>query len=434
MKQSTLASANPYAPPAACAGELSRRPAGLILASACLLGALAQPANASPPASTQPQADLVLPHPAILEANNVQINVNALEQSGATVTVTYPGIAAGHTVGLRWVSDKQKWDSEIKTVGEQQLVIFKIPANVIALDAGGHALLTSSVKTQAGGQLVISSPLSVSVSASDGPGERVAAALNARFLDTRAACDNGTPAYYCNGIMLRATEDGPFDPWDPSPRAIALGSVSFTWMRRGTHVTTTHTPSGFIFLPQQQAIEQDKQVDYRCVYAYDAWTALPDRPGHGCGFQPKPEAKGKNEDLSTCKSVNATTVEGWQAYNRALPPPQDGVTPSRYQCSLSTRDAAQFAVSYTVRENRPPNITNTYNEVLIETWPQNIPLELPLEAFFYTNADGRKDARVYQGKYKDRTGQWLPIIKLDLSRLPTTTPISYTAADQAVQP
>src|ERR1700712_4607420 len=117
MKQPTLASANPYGPAAACAGEFSCHPAVLILASACLLGALAQPANASPPASTQPQADLVLPHPAILEANNVQINVNALEQSGATVTVTYPGIAAGHTVGLRWVSDKQKWDSEIKTVG-----------------------------------------------------------------------------------------------------------------------------------------------------------------------------------------------------------------------------------------------------------------------------------------------------------------------------
>lgn len=402
----------------------NRRRPGLLMAVACLASAVAFTVDAAQQAPKL--TTLVVPHPVVLEANSVVIDPNSLSAEGITVVVNYPGIARGQTVGLRWASTQQTWNSEIVTVDESLSVSIKVPANVVNLDANGHATLTSSVKEEDDRPIVISAPLAISVAALNGPGTQTAAALNSRFLDTRDACDNDTPAYYCNGITLRSTDNGDFDPWDPSPKAVELGSVSFSWLRRGTHVTTTHTSSGFIFLPQKQAIEQNKETEYLCVYAYDAWTALPERPDHGCGIQPQAE-------LSSCASKNATTVEGWQTYSRALTSPP-GTTPTRFQCSLSTQDAEQFAVSYKVRANRPPKFPDVYNEILIKTWAQGTPQTLPLEAFYYTNSAGLRDAKVYQQKYKERTGNWLPMVKLDLTRLSTSTPVSYNPADQAVQP
>ncbi|MDE1195370.1 MAG: hypothetical protein PW896_09375 [Pseudomonas sp.] len=75
-----------------------------------------------------------------------------------------------------------------------------------------------------------------------------------------------------------------------------------------------------------------------------------------------------------------------------------------------------------------------WNEMMVKTWDQDIPGSLPLESFFYTSAAGLAEAKIYQQKYRARTGNgWLPIIKLDLTRL-NANPFSYNAADQAVQP
>lgn len=79
-----------------------------------------------------------------------------------------------------------------------------------------------------------------------------------------------------------------------------------------------------------------------------------------------------------------------------------------------------------------PNMVSEWNELLIAVWPENIPARLPLEAFFYKNIAGLAEAKHYQTKYKNSTGGWLPIIKLDFTRV-RSSPFSYSAGDQAIQ-
>jgi hypothetical protein len=131
-------------------------------------------------------------------------------------------------------------------------------------------------------------------------------------------------------------------------------------------------------------------------------------------------------DISTCARVNAGTLAGWNTYTRRLTHPS-------HQCSLSAQDAAQFAVSLKAREYPMPVMYSTWNELLIKIWPTGVPARLPLQAFYYLNATGLPEAKVYQQKYAARTGGlWLPVIKLDPAKF-NGNPFSYSATDQAVQ-
>ncbi|WP_268799873.1 hypothetical protein [Pseudomonas huanghezhanensis] len=346
-----------------------------------------------------------------------------------TVEVTYPGMNNGDTVGLRYIG-LSTYNLAVQTVGATRPLIFKVPQAMITQSVGRSATVTASVGV-GDNALVISAPLTVKVingfppvtPPPGSPGAVIAENMNNRYKDTRAACGANQPAYYCNGVVIRATQDGNFFPWDPSPTAVKLGAVSFAYMRLDAKVENLYHDSGFTFLPQQAAIAQGKAVDYLCIYAYDASTIVGVRGAQGCGLKPRGVAAA---DISTCSSVNATTLTGWYPYTKTIPNRD-------YQCSLSTQNASQFSVSLQVRANRPPNMEALWNELTVGLWAQNIPTKLPLEAFFYKNTTGLTEARHYQTKYKTSTGDWLPIIKLDLNQL-NGTPFSYNTGDQAVQP
>lgn len=353
------------------------------------------------------------------------LELSSLGTQPVDVYVDYPGMAEGHRITLQWSNAQKSW-TESKVVGKDHRGLsFAVPHDVARAALDGQVLVTASVTRWPDERVIVSPSARLAVKKAR-TGRDVAQALNQRFVDTRDSCRAGTPAYYCNGLLIRAIDDGDFMPWNPSPRAEKLGAVSLSWLRRGTHVTRLHTASGFIFLPQQLAIEKGFDLRYLCVYAYDAWTALEGRPANGCGLQPS-NRSAADLDLSTCASQQATTVTGWYAFTRTI-------ENSKYQCSLSTRDAGQFAVAYKVRDKRPPNIVDTYNEVLVATWPQDIPDQLPMEAFFYTSSQGREAAMNFQRKFKQSTDGWLPVVKVDLRRLSTSTPMSYLEEDQAVLP
>jgi len=255
-------------------------------------------------------------------------------------------------------------------------------------------------------------------------GVNLASRLNDRYAATREKCEEQMPAYYCSGVMIRGTQNGNFDPWNPSAQAIALGGVSFSYLRADAYVSDVYRNSGFIVLTEQEAVSKNKSLDYLCVYPYDAWTAQPQRPAGGCGFQPRSV---HIADSSTCDQVNATTESGWYTFTSNLAKQQD-------QCSLSTHDPEQFLTSLKVRANRLTNMPDAWNEVLVSVWDQNVPGQLPLEAFFYKNPTGLAEAKAYQQKYATRTGGlWLPVVKLDLTQL-KGAPFSYSPTDQAVQP
>lgn len=318
-----------------------------------------------------------------------------------------------------------------QTTAGNALLTFNVPREVLVRDQGKTVNIVYMVEI-AGVPVQTSAPLTLQLDITNFPppalplpvGVNVATQLNSRYADTREKCDNGMPAYYCSGVVLRGTQNGNFDPWNPSTAAVALGGVSFSYLRKDAHVGDVYRNSGYTMLSQQEAIGKDKGLDYLCVYAYDAWTAQPDRPDAGCGFQPKAV---QAPDPSTCSQVDAVTSPGWYGFTRTLAKQQD-------QCSLSTQNPEQFMTSLKVRSNRPDNMPDAWNEILVKAWVQNTPDALPLEAFFYKNNSGLAEARAYQQKYATRTGGgWLPIIRLDLARL-SDAPFSYSPTDQAIQP
>jgi len=369
-------------------------------------------------------SQLDVPAPVVPQAANGQLDLTKLAGANVTVQMSYPAMANGHTVGMRWTG-ATVFNAPVQTVGATRPLIFTIPNSVITANNGRSAQLTGSVGI-GDNPLIISQPLTVNVITSPpstNPGQQIANELNARYKDTRMSCPDNKPAYYCNGVIIRSTENGNYDPWNPSPAAVSLGGVSFSYMRNDANVTSLYHQSGFTFLPQEQAIAQGKTIDYLCIYAYDAGTLVGVRGAQGCGLKPRSAA---NLDASTCAGVGVRTVAQWYAYTKTL-------LNRDYQCSLSTADAAQFAVSFQVRANRPPNMEALWNEMMARTWGQDIPRSLPLESFFYVTTTGKNEAKTYQTKYKTRTGNWLPVIKLDLTKL-NGTPFSYSATDQAVNP
>lgn len=360
------------------------------------------------------------PKPALPAAPGGKLDLATLGAT-ATVTATYPSITNGHTVGMRWTG-KTTYNTPVQTVGVTRPLVFAIPKTEIAKDQGNTAVLTYSVGIGEG-PLKISDPLSIEViNTPPSDGAAIAQAINTRYRDTRESCAANMPSYYCNGVVIRGTGNGNYDPWNPSTGAITLGGTSFSYMRVDANVTPAFS-SGFIFSPQEKAIADNKIVEYLCIYVHNASTSsnLRDK---GCGMRPRSHIAG---DLSSCASINVRTLAQWNAHAAALPS-------AAYQCSLSTQDAAQFQVSIQARANINIPFKTLWNEVMIATWAPDIGNRLPIEAFWWNTGKGSvAEAQAYQTKFKARTGLWVPVIRVDVTQL-TGSPFSYNAADQAVQP
>jgi hypothetical protein len=366
---------------------------------------------------------LDLPKLSVREAINNQLDLRTLGPHATAVIIVHrPG---DHTVTIFWAGKSVYTAARaVSGVEPTRPIEFEIPKAEIAKDVGGSANLTYSVAVGSNPPET-SQPLTISVISSSSSGTDTAIAINARYRDTRNTCPDNKPAYYCNGVVIRATENGNYDPWNPSPSAITLGGVSFSYMRVDAHVTNLYHNSGFIFFDQNSAVIQQKAPEYLCAYAYDAGTIVGVRPSKGCGLKPRVNPAA---DLSSCSSVNVRTVTQWYEYTKTLPNRD-------YQCSLSTADPVQFATSIQVRADRPPNMEALWNELMITTWPQEYGASLPIEAFFYkTDAgSGLTEAKTYQTKFKNKTGLWVPIVRLNFSQL-TGEPFHYVDSDQAVQP
>lgn len=403
-------------------------PSALLLAllamTACQTHQAETPAVAAIQSSTQAATQLELYRPRFPNSGSSTVDVDAIGDS-VTVSFLYKPMTLNDTVGMRW-KGRSEWLAKTQVVKTPNVpLMFQIPRSEIAKDIGSTAVVTGSVGV-GGNPLLISPPFNVRVTQTGtNPGSRIAANLNARYNARENTCPGNLPAYYCNGIIIRSVDDGPFNPWDPSPSAIKLGAVSFSYFRVDSVVSNFYRDAGFIFLPQAEAAAQGKGMEYLCIYAYDAATAVGVRSGKGCGLKPRSVAAA---DLSTCASVNVTTEATWYAYSSKLPD-------RNYQCSLSTQNAAQFAISYKVRSNPPPNIKAAWNELMVNLWPQNYGAQLPIEAFFYKvgNTASLNNAKSFQTKFKANTGIWVPVVALNLRQL-THSPFSYNKADQAVQP
>lgn len=362
------------------------------------------------------------PMPTAPQAPNGTLDLATLGAT-ATVNVTYPTITGGHSVGLKWTG-KSQYNAPVQLVGTARPIVFAVPKTALAGDLGGNGIFTYSVGI-GDDPLKISDPLPLAIVNTVSSGDAIVAAMNIRYSDTRAACPNNLPAYYCGGVTIRTTFNENYDPWDPSPLAIQLGGISFSYMRKDTRVTDLYHNSGFTFSSQSDAIAANKAQEYLCIYPHDAWTGNINRKDKGCGLHVRSHTAA---DLSSCASLNVRTLAQWTAYAPTVTHPQR-------QCSLSTQDPAQFYVSLQARSVSAPIIYRTWNEIMIATWPTGAGARIPLESFFYKASvpASLAEAKAYQTKYKTRTGLWVPIVKLDLTQL-NGNPFSYNPADQAVQP
>lgn len=217
-------------------------------------------------------------------------------------------------------------------------------------------------------------------------GQALVTDLNARYNSNVAQCSNGTPAYYCSGVLLRAVDQSTFFKfWDYGSKATILGSVAFTYIRSDVGSTTLNgnRKSGFILKDQTSALVDGKALNLRCIFPFPT-ESLDSRAEHGCGFAPKTAQL--NVDLANCAklAVPATTAVAW------LKNFQEHGSLPKNQCSLSTTVAAQFKASLEAHNMVNAAWTAKPTEVLIQTWDEKKPEKLPVEAVFYDAATPAK--------------------------------------------
>ncbi|MDE1174175.1 MAG: hypothetical protein PW790_10985 [Parvibaculaceae bacterium] len=240
----------------------------------------------------------------------------------------------------------------------------------------------------------------------------IADELNARYQNVTDTCPGGTPAHYCAGIVIRGTTySTAYNSWDPSPSALQLGSVSFSYLRSDLRISGLAHASGFIFTDTNTARKQGRFLEYRCMYPVNGSTlSIPVSYGCGSGLY--------TGDINSCDTLNIMTAEQWYA----------GKT-GEGGCSFSTKVAQKFATSLDATRKYHVILKETWNELLVAVWAPGIPDKLPIEAFFYTTPAGLTEARSYQKDFcSSKAARLVPIVAITFASNPSI--FSYKASDQ----
>ena len=279
---------------------------------------------------------------------------------------------------------------------------------------------------QASVGMLESSPHAVTYSAATTAGAAVATNLTSRYNDIRQDCGKPSmPAFLCRGIILRSTvPSNAYKSWNPSPHSQSSGGVSFSYLSKDAKFTglVFGQKNGFIFYPVLARPAGTREIEVLCAYPLDGATQLREKPG--CGAHPYSPDRSRR-----CQTIGVTTAEQWIANRRAN---------TWNLCSFDVRDAMNDlgATSFyqTIRAHQLANFfagPHDYIELVMATWPQNIPNELPIEAFFYLDG-GLAGARHDQTDFYNSTGGGVkPIIKIVLpTQASADAQFIYNEADQ----
>lgn len=235
-------------------------------------------------------------------------------------------------------------------------------------------------------------------------GTAVVSDMTARYADTRLTCPDGSAGYNCSGVMIRATGAGPtFHSWNPSPNSVSRNGVSFSYMRADMSISVLGR-AGLIM--SELGAPTARRLEWRCSFPQNAGTSA---KSNSCNL---------GNDFRLCDARGITTAAQWRATFG---------TNSNVACGLGP-SAAQFAVLVELRRA----ITTGHNEVIIAAWPQNIPEQIPIEAFFYQADAERADAQFIQRDYMGMTGRFMPIVRVTVTnqaaRIFTYSPDDQTGA------
>jgi hypothetical protein len=365
----------------------------------------------------------------VVEAPAGELNANTLG-ANATVQVSYPTLAARDTVGVRLTGVALR-DAPIQTVSTVGVLTFNLPKAWITENLNRSVNLTYTYKVSGAGSLITSSPLEIRIVGSTTPpdGQRVANELNAQYSNTSNTCPGNKAAYECSGVLIRTVDDSTaFRAWNPSPGAVTLGGVSFSYMKIGIGMNQLQgsRTQGFVLEPGQYfTANGGYPLQVLCSYPYDGGTLI--RSAAGCGA-----ASNFPSNSGPCAAQGINTLATWRAHFQQYP--ANSTNRYHHQCSFGP-DQASFALSLTSRENPAAELAAwRQNEVMIKTWPQNTS-NLPIKAFIYFNtasrAVGVEGAKNIQRDFLKMTGRRIPVIRVT-PNVTTGDIFSYFGADQGI--
>lgn len=260
----------------------------------------------------------------------------------------------------------------------------------------------------------------------DGP--TTAAALTARYRNTASNCGSDTkPAFLCSGVILRVTETSSlFDPWEPSDTSLARGGVSFSYLRKDNNFDRLWKfTNGYILYPILDMPTDKLKIPVLCMFPVDGWTnGRLDR--NSCGTYPGYSSS------APCHLHNPIIETGAQ-WNAAF----GNATHEGYRiCGFDVRDELnQYAGPnfYAGMQARWQNSNHfqIHNELVLKVWQRGQARVLPIQAFFYTDANGLANAKIDRQKFLSQTGITLPVIKMTLPAIPTgDATFQYVPGDQ----
>ncbi|WP_448092007.1 hypothetical protein [Pseudomonas lini] len=238
-------------------------------------------------------------------------------------------------------------------------------------------------------------------------GYQVASRLNQRYAQTTSTCQAGKSAFYCNGVLLRGTQASTlFHMWNPSPNSVKNNGVSFTYLRKDAQLSKLVFRQGFIV--RENFAPATTPLALMCAYPFDGASS---QPNDTCTIRGP-----------MCDEAGVTSVAEWATRYAASP---------SSSCAFNN-DPVQFQLNIDVRSSAPNG--DGWNEVMIQTWPQDIPLQIPLEAFYYSSkahfaGKGLLEAQFAQRDYFQTTGRFLPVIFVDLEATDDQI-FSYNPDDQ----
>ncbi len=249
-------------------------------------------------------------------------------------------------------------------------------------------------------------------------GYQVAARLNARYADTAMACRDGSAAYNCNGVLIRTTDASPaFHAWNPSPGSIERNGVPFSYLRADIFLPILAWAKNAGLIMKELGAPTGHALILRCSFPYDGATFYRSDSCNAHSSAPVASRPCSEQGIATVDAVITHIYAQSSLY---------------YGCSLKG-DQVPFAVSIEARARLKPNDQKVHNEVTLANWPQDIPTQLPLEAFFYVAVSGRPSAQFFQQDYFQQTGRFLPIVRVDFDAVTSAYSFYFEPDDQLVE-
>lgn len=240
-------------------------------------------------------------------------------------------------------------------------------------------------------------------------GPETAQLLNNRYQTTTPTCSSNKPAWYCDGVLLQAqslTAGQTF--WQHGAEATALGAEGLTYLRSDLGIRESGKPNGVVFSDLFTAVGDGKSLDVLCVYPFAAALGA-SRADFGCALpagSPSPAA-----EAGSCAALGVTDTQSWLEHF------QQSGNQVQQQCSLSALDPAQFSASLQAHESLGSEWSARTNQLQVKNWDASAPLSVPVQALFYdTSKTGAMlAAQQDQRDFFAATGQWLPVLRLDLN-------------------